>query len=117
MQDIDQMCLFKPLCKFTATITRVEEIIPTLQKALQVAQSGTPGMLIQQEYDFRYNMSSQIYLQNICENIFKNVDKRHVPLTMLFKYIGKLMTTQQKCFNSLIVSFLLFGFIFIHLCS
>lgn len=51
MQDIDQMCLFKPLCKFTATITRVEEIIPTLQKALQVAQSGTPGTLIQQKYD------------------------------------------------------------------
>jgi len=43
LQDIDQMCLFKPLCKFTATITRVQEIIPTLQKALQIAQSGTPG--------------------------------------------------------------------------
>jgi len=43
LQDIDQMCLFKPLCKFTATITRVAEIVPTLQKALQIAQSGTPG--------------------------------------------------------------------------
>ncbi|XP_057297847.1 2-hydroxyacyl-CoA lyase 2-like [Hydractinia symbiolongicarpus] len=43
LQDIDQMCLFKPLCKFTATVSRVAEIIPTLQKALQVAQSGTPG--------------------------------------------------------------------------
>lgn len=43
LQDIDQMCLFKPLCKFTATITRVADIIPTLKKALQIAQSGTPG--------------------------------------------------------------------------
>eukprot|EP00112_Aurelia_sp_Birch-Aquarium-sp1_P009235 Seg2040.2 transcript_id=Seg2040.2/GoldUCD/mRNA.D3Y31 product="Acetolactate synthase-like protein" pseudo=true protein_id=Seg2040.2/GoldUCD/D3Y31 len=43
LQDIDQMCLFKPLCKFTATIQRVADIIPTLRKALQAAQSGTPG--------------------------------------------------------------------------
>eukprot|EP00794_Sanderia_malayensis_P016669 gene16669-18361_t len=43
LQDIDQMCLFKPLCKFTATINRVADIIPTLKKAIQAAQSGTPG--------------------------------------------------------------------------
>ncbi|XP_065072167.1 2-hydroxyacyl-CoA lyase 2-like isoform X1 [Rhopilema esculentum] len=43
LQDIDQMCLFKPLCKYTATIKRVADIIPTLKKALQAAQSGTPG--------------------------------------------------------------------------
>jgi len=43
LQDIDQMCLFKPLCKYAATIKRVADIIPTLRKALQAAQSGTPG--------------------------------------------------------------------------
>ncbi|XP_050732912.1 2-hydroxyacyl-CoA lyase 2-like [Eriocheir sinensis] len=43
LQDIDQMSLFKPLCKFCATVTCVRNIVPTLQKALQEAQSGTPG--------------------------------------------------------------------------
>ena len=45
LQDIDQMSLFKPLCKFTATVTRVRDIVPTLQEAIKVAQSGTPGLL------------------------------------------------------------------------
>uniref|UniRef100_A0A3B3HGT5 2-hydroxyacyl-CoA lyase 2 n=1 Tax=Oryzias latipes TaxID=8090 RepID=A0A3B3HGT5_ORYLA len=43
LQDIDQMSLFKPLCKFCASIRTVREIVPTLRKALAIAQSGTPG--------------------------------------------------------------------------
>ncbi|XP_015228170.1 PREDICTED: acetolactate synthase-like protein [Cyprinodon variegatus] len=43
LQDIDQMSLFKPLCKFCASIRKVREIVPTLRKALAIAQSGTPG--------------------------------------------------------------------------
>ncbi|ELU06807.1 hypothetical protein CAPTEDRAFT_171517 [Capitella teleta] len=43
LQDIDQMSLFKPLCKFTATITRIRDIAPIVRKALQEAVSGTPG--------------------------------------------------------------------------
>ncbi|CAL1548616.1 unnamed protein product [Lymnaea stagnalis] len=43
LQDIDQISLFKPLCKFCATVTSVRDIKPTLRKALQIAQSGTPG--------------------------------------------------------------------------
>jgi len=43
LQDIDQMSLFKPLCKFTATVTRVRDIVPIVKKALAEAQSGTPG--------------------------------------------------------------------------
>ncbi|CAL4141839.1 unnamed protein product [Meganyctiphanes norvegica] len=43
LQDIDQMALFKPLCKYCATVTSVRNIIPVLKKALQEAQSGTPG--------------------------------------------------------------------------
>jgi len=43
LQDIDQGVLFRPLCKFTARITKVRDIIPTVRKAIQVAQSGTPG--------------------------------------------------------------------------
>lgn len=43
LQDIDQMSLFKPLCKFCASIRTVREIKPTVRKALAIAQSGTPG--------------------------------------------------------------------------
>lgn len=43
LQDIDQMSLFKPLCKFCASVRTVREIVPTLRTALAAAQSGTPG--------------------------------------------------------------------------
>ena len=43
LQDIDQLSLFKPLCKYVATIKRVRDIVPEIKKALQIAQSGTPG--------------------------------------------------------------------------
>ncbi|CAL8351300.1 unnamed protein product [Lota lota] len=43
LQDIDQMSLFKPLCKFCASIRTIREIVPTVRKALAIAQSGTPG--------------------------------------------------------------------------
>ena len=43
LQDIDQMSLFKPICKFVATVKRVADIVPTLKRAMQEAQSGTPG--------------------------------------------------------------------------
>ncbi|XP_014675034.1 PREDICTED: acetolactate synthase-like protein isoform X2 [Priapulus caudatus] len=43
LQDIDQMALFKPLCKYCATVTKVRDIVPTIRAALRAAQSGTPG--------------------------------------------------------------------------
>ncbi|KTF77032.1 hypothetical protein cypCar_00050167, partial [Cyprinus carpio] len=42
LQDIDQISLFKPLCKFCASVRTVREIVPTVRKALAIAQSGTP---------------------------------------------------------------------------
>ncbi|CAB3999937.1 acetolactate synthase, partial [Paramuricea clavata] len=43
LQDIDQMSLFKPLCKYCVTVKRVRDIPSLVRKAMQVAQSGTPG--------------------------------------------------------------------------
>ena len=37
------MSLFKSLCKYTATIQCVKDIPNTLRKAIQIAQSDTPG--------------------------------------------------------------------------
>ncbi|KAK1342585.1 hypothetical protein QTO34_015351 [Cnephaeus nilssonii] len=43
LQAIDQMSLFRPLCKFCASVHRVRDIMPTLRTAMAAAQSGTPG--------------------------------------------------------------------------
>eukprot|EP00937_MAST-01D_sp_MAST-1D-sp2_P001306 g1306.t1 len=43
LQDIDQMCLLRPLCKYCASCERVKDIVPTLRKAFQMAQTGVPG--------------------------------------------------------------------------
>ena len=43
LQDIDQMSLMKPNVKWSAVINRVKEIVPTLERAFEVAQEGVPG--------------------------------------------------------------------------
>jgi len=43
LQDIDQLVLFRPLCKFCASVQRLRDIKSTLTRALHIAQSGTPG--------------------------------------------------------------------------
>ncbi|XP_069653660.1 2-hydroxyacyl-CoA lyase 2 [Haliaeetus albicilla] len=43
LQDIDQLSLFKTLCKVCVSVHAVRDIVPTLRKAIATAQSGTPG--------------------------------------------------------------------------
>ena len=43
LQDIDQMSLMRPNVKWAAAISKVREIVPTLQKAFATAQEGVPG--------------------------------------------------------------------------
>ncbi|CAB3378305.1 Hypothetical predicted protein [Cloeon dipterum] len=43
LQDIDQIDLFHSICKYSASVKTVRDIVPTLKKALYEAQSGTPG--------------------------------------------------------------------------
>ncbi|XP_037361951.1 2-hydroxyacyl-CoA lyase 2 [Talpa occidentalis] len=43
LQAIDHISLFRPLCKFSASVRRVRDIVPTLRAAMAAAQSGTPG--------------------------------------------------------------------------
>ncbi|XP_035217198.1 2-hydroxyacyl-CoA lyase 2-like isoform X2 [Stegodyphus dumicola] len=43
LQDIDQLSLLKSICKYTKTVTCVRHLVPVLQKAIQIAYSGTPG--------------------------------------------------------------------------
>ncbi|CAK5097219.1 unnamed protein product [Meloidogyne enterolobii] len=43
LQDIDQIPIIQSMCKFTARIINVDDIVPTLREAISVSQSGTPG--------------------------------------------------------------------------
>lgn len=43
LQDIDHLSVVKSLCKFTATISRVCDIVPVMKKAFYEARAGVPG--------------------------------------------------------------------------
>uniref|UniRef100_A0A3B3ZAB4 2-hydroxyacyl-CoA lyase 2 n=1 Tax=Periophthalmus magnuspinnatus TaxID=409849 RepID=A0A3B3ZAB4_9GOBI len=54
LQDIDQISLFKPLCKFCGSVRTIREIVPTVRKALAIAQSGTGPVFIEFPIDTLY---------------------------------------------------------------
>ncbi len=43
LQDIDQIALLKPIVKWATACKTVREIVPKLEKAFKLAQSGVPG--------------------------------------------------------------------------
>ncbi len=43
LQDIDQMALMRPLCKWTGSIRRVKDIVPMVEQAFLRAMEGVPG--------------------------------------------------------------------------
>lgn len=43
LQDIDQLSIMRAVCKWSTTINKVKEIVPTIEKAFRIAQEGVPG--------------------------------------------------------------------------
>ncbi|HEY6879997.1 MAG TPA: thiamine pyrophosphate-binding protein [Polyangiales bacterium] len=43
LQDIDQLALVTPHVKWAASVSRVKDLVPTLERAFRVAQEGVPG--------------------------------------------------------------------------
>ncbi|MBI1193700.1 MAG: thiamine pyrophosphate-binding protein [Bacteroidetes bacterium] len=43
LQDIDQMALMRPLCKWTGSIRRIKDIVPKVEEAFLRATEGVPG--------------------------------------------------------------------------
>ncbi|KAE9416677.1 hypothetical protein Angca_002633 [Angiostrongylus cantonensis] len=43
LQDIDQLVLLRPLCKYVARVERLRDIVPTIREAIMAAVSGCPG--------------------------------------------------------------------------
>lgn len=59
LQDIDQISLVKPLVKLAAAVRRVRDIVPTVEKALRVAQEGVPGpVFVEIPVDLLYQEST-----------------------------------------------------------
>lgn len=58
LQDIDQMSLMKPNVKWAVSISRVKDIVPTLERAFRVAQEGVPGpVFVECPIDILYDES------------------------------------------------------------
>uniref|UniRef100_A0A8C8B637 IlvB acetolactate synthase like n=1 Tax=Otus sunia TaxID=257818 RepID=A0A8C8B637_9STRI len=90
LQDIDQLSLFRTLCKSCVSVRAVRDIVPTLRKAIATAQSGTPGpVFVELPIDVLYpfhvvekeiggtkssrglrGKAVQWYLQNYIRNLF-----------------------------------------------
>ena len=59
LQDIDQLALIRPHVKWTARPDRVQEIVPMLERAFRIAQSGTPGpVFVELAVDLLYEEST-----------------------------------------------------------
>ena len=43
LQDIDQMALFKPHVKWAKSVQKVRDLVPVLEEAFKISQSGVPG--------------------------------------------------------------------------
>ena len=43
LQDIDQMSLMRPLVKFSASVKRVKDLLPAMDRAFREASEGVPG--------------------------------------------------------------------------
>lgn len=43
LQDIDQLALFRPHVKWAVSVTRLKDLVPTLEKAFRLSLEGIPG--------------------------------------------------------------------------
>jgi thiamine pyrophosphate-dependent acetolactate synthase large subunit-like protein len=62
LQDIDQMSLFRSVCKYCVSVTSVRDIVPSLKCAIQEAQSGTPGKCSSDKFDTHRSVHHNIFL-------------------------------------------------------
>ncbi|XP_034023883.1 2-hydroxyacyl-CoA lyase 2 isoform X2 [Thalassophryne amazonica] len=92
LQDIDQISLFKPLCKFCASVRTVREIVPTIRKALAIAQSGTPGpVFIELPIDILYPfhlVSQELLMKNSPKGLMGKIVSWYVQNHLMNLFAG-----------------------------
>ena len=58
LQDIDQMALMKPICKWATTVKTVPALAPTVERAIAIATEGVPGpVFVEVPVDLLYTES------------------------------------------------------------
>ncbi len=58
LQDIDQMTAIRPFVKWAGAVTRVADLVPTVEQAFREAQSGVPGpVFVECPIDLLYDES------------------------------------------------------------
>jgi thiamine pyrophosphate-dependent acetolactate synthase large subunit-like protein len=108
LQDIDQMSLMKPNVKWAVSISKVKDIIPTLEKAFAVAQEGIPGpVFVECPIDTLYNeelvrewygaKSKEEPARNMQERIIQWYINRHAK--KLFEGKDNVQFNQPKSFS------------------
>lgn len=97
LQDIEQLPLFKSVVKWSKSVRRVKDIVPTMEQAFKEAMSGVPGpVFVEMPIDVLYkeeivreqyklpsgdSLSSKVvsaYLTRHVNNLFADADKQVV---------------------------------------
>ena len=97
LQDIEQLKLFKSVVKWSTSVRRVKDIVPSMEQAFKEAMSGVPGpVFVEIPIDVLYkeeivrkqyklpssdSLSSKVvsaYLQRHVNNLFADADKQVV---------------------------------------
>jgi acetolactate synthase-like protein len=93
LQDIDQISLFRPICKLCISVTRVRDIVPLMKYAIQTAMSGTPGAALQLCY-FKSILVGPVFIEFPIDTLY--------PYTTVYRELGvnpNARTVQQKFVN------------------
>lgn len=99
LQDINQLSLFKPICKFTASVQRVRDIVPTLRKAICIAQSDIPGpVFVELPVDTLYPYNIVVKELPQKEQKFKTLNVKIIEF-YLGNYIDRLFAGAWKSYN------------------
>lgn len=86
LQDIDQMVLVSPICKYSARIKRIRDIVPTIRKAIHIAQSGTPGpVFVELPIDTLYTYQNILKEAGLSKN---PTTFRYLIDTFVFAYVS-----------------------------
>jgi len=81
LQDIEQVGLFKSVCKKSYSIDCVRNIVPTMREACQIAMSGTPGpVFVEMPIDI-------LYPYKLIEQESKLKDPKNILQWITAKYI------------------------------
>jgi len=98
LQDVDLVTLFKPVVKWCATVTKVKDLVPLIEKAFLVSQSDAPGpvflecpadllyeeSLVRKAYGLENSAKSLkgkvigYYLKRHVDSLFKNTENPRI---------------------------------------